>query len=74
MNPYRAEEYFVLQEEDVRYDVVVHGVRCDGERVEVSLGDGKVERFLFGFSDDLERSMFKMAADKDSNIKDVSSS
>jgi hypothetical protein len=30
INPYRAEEYFVLQEEDTFYDVALQGIKCDG--------------------------------------------
>ena len=33
INPYRVEEYFVLQEEDNFYDVVVQGIKCDGSVV-----------------------------------------
>ena len=33
INPYRTEEYFVLQEEDTFYDVFVEAIKCDGSVV-----------------------------------------
>ncbi len=51
------------------YDLVVQGVKCDGLAVEASLGEGKVEKFVFSFNDDLEKSTFKLVVDKDTHAQ-----
>ena len=47
-----------MDEKDITFEMIVQGVKCDGENILVSLNDDKSKKYRVVCSDDLDKSNF----------------